>query len=149
MNEYVPSPQSRVADQVRRYEASGGTDGGTVETSDPDVQGMPCVIVTHSGNKTGATRKTPLIRVTHGVDYLLVASMGGAPNDPQWAHNLRADPDVVLQDMELVMPMRAREVTDPEERTQLWETVAITFPNYVSYQARTARMIPLFVLEHR
>src|SRR5205823_14228526 len=115
MAEYIPSPREWVRDQVDLYERSGGTDGTTLRDT-----GLPCIIVTHSGNKTGAIRKTPLMRVKDGERYVLVASLGGAPKNPVWVHNLRANPQVEIRDETVVRAMRAREITDASERARLW-----------------------------
>lgn len=101
--------------------------------------------MTHKGNKTGAIRKTPLMTVKDGDAYILVASMGGAPNNPVWVYNLRADPGVEIRDGERVMAMTAREVTDENERARLWQLCVAAFPPYADYQAKTTRKIPLFV----
>src|SRR5439155_26186802 len=89
----IPSPRDWVREQVELYESSGGTEGTTLRDT-----GLPVIIVTHIGNKTGATRKTPLMRVKDGDSYVLVGSQGGAPKDPVWVHNLRANPKVELRD---------------------------------------------------
>src|SRR5437870_12137919 len=107
MPDYVPSPRQWVRDQVELYEGSGGKDGTTLRDT-----GLPVVIVTHRGNKTGAIRKTPLMRVKDGDRYILVGSQGGAPTHPAWVHNLRVDPHVELRDETIVRPLRVREVKD-------------------------------------
>ena len=142
MNDYIPSSNEQVADQVRRYEASGGVDGG-------GMNGLRVVIVTHRGHKTGAIRKTPLMRVKDGDNYILVASLGGAENNPLWFYNINAHPEVQLQDGAEVREMRARLVTDPEERDRLWAIATAAFPPYATYQQQTTRQIPLFLLEPR
>lgn len=146
MSEYLPSPSNFAADHVRRYEESGGTDGG-------DLNGVPCVIVTHTGRKTGGTRKTPLIRVTDGDNYILVASMGGAPRHPQWFHNIRDNSEVTLQDGQSVREMRARLIDESDgggaEKARLWAVAVSAFPAYAEYQDRTERSIPVFLLEPR
>jgi deazaflavin-dependent oxidoreductase (nitroreductase family) len=142
MPEYIPSPREWVRDQVELYESSGGTKGLTLRDT-----GLPVIIVTHSGNKTGAIRKTPLMRVKDGNRYILVASMGGAPKNPVWVHNLRADPQVEIRDETEARPMRVREVTDPSERARLWAVAVAAFPPYAEYQTKTTRQIPLFVAE--
>jgi deazaflavin-dependent oxidoreductase (nitroreductase family) len=103
--------------------------------------------VTNRGRKTGAIRKTPLMRVADGEDYILVASQGGAPEHPQWYHNLKADPHVQIRDKTEVHSMRVREVTDPTERARLWKIAVAAFPNYQEYQKKTDRLIPVFVAE--
>ena len=108
---------------------------------------MPVIIVTHTGNKTGAVRKTPLMRVKDGANYVLVGSTGGAPKDPVWVHNLRANPLVELRDLAVVRKMRVREVTDTAERERLWKAAVAAYPPYAEYQTRTTRVIPIFVAE--
>ena len=103
MAEYIPRPYSWVREQVELYETSGGTQGTTLKDTS-----LPVVIVTHRGNKTGAIRKTPLMRVKEGETYILVGSQGGAPTDPAWVQNLRADPHIELRDETIVRPMRVR-----------------------------------------
>jgi deazaflavin-dependent oxidoreductase (nitroreductase family) len=105
------------------------------------------IIVTHSGNKTGAVRKTPLMRVKDGDRYVLVASQGGAPKDPVWVHNLRVNPQVELRDETVVRTMRVREVKDPVERARLWTLAVAAFAPYAEYQTKTTRQIPVFVAE--
>jgi len=109
--------------------------------------GMPVVIVTHRGRKTGAIRKTPLMRVVDGNNYILVASKGGAPQHPQWYFNLKADPNIELRDKTEVFKMRVREVVDPAERDRLWKIAVEAFPPYQEYQTKTKRLIPVFVAE--
>ena len=142
MPEYIPSPRDWVREQVALYESSGGAQGTTLRDT-----GLPVIIVTHSGNKTGAIRKTPLMRVKDGDRYVLVASLGGAPKNPVWVHNLRANPHVELRDETVVRPMRVREVTDQSERARLWAVAVAAFPPYAEYQTRTTRQIPLFGAE--
>jgi F420H(2)-dependent quinone reductase len=142
MPEYIPSPRDWVREQVALYEGSGGAQGTTLRDT-----GLPVIIVTHSGNKTGAIRKMPLMRVKDGDSYVLVASLGGAPKNPVWVHNLRANPHVELRDETVVRPMRVREVTDQSERARLWAVAVAAFPPYAEYQTRTTRQIPLFVAE--
>jgi deazaflavin-dependent oxidoreductase (nitroreductase family) len=142
MAKYIPSPHDWVRDQVELYESSGGTKGTTlVDTS------LPVVIVTHKGHKTGAIRKTPLMRVKDGHGYVLVGSQGGAPKDPAWVHNLRADPHIELRDETVVRPMHVREVKDATEKARLWKLAVAAYPPYADYQAKTKRQIPLFVAE--
>jgi deazaflavin-dependent oxidoreductase (nitroreductase family) len=142
MTKYIPSPRDWVREQVELYESSGGTKGTTLRDT-----GLPVVLVTHTGNKTGAIRKTPLMRVKDGDKYVLIASQGGAPTDPVWVHNLRANPSIELRDETVVRPMRVREVKDPSERDRLWALAVAAFPPYAEYQTRTERQIPLFVAE--
>ena len=142
MAEYVPSPRDWVREQVELYESSGGTKGTTLRDT-----GLPVVIVTHVGNKTGAIRKTPLMRVKDGNNYVLIGSQGGAPTDPAWVQNLRVNPNVEIRDETVVRPMRVREVKDDRERTRLWKLAVAAFPPYADYQERTDRQIPVFVAE--
>ena len=142
MPDYIPSPRQWVRDQVELYERSGGTEGTTLRDT-----GLPVVIVTHTGNKTGAIRKTPLMRVKDGAGYVLVGSVGGAPKDPVWVHNLRVNATVELRDLTVVQTMRVREVTDQAERARLWKLAVAAYPPYEEYQAKTARRIPLFLAE--
>lgn len=142
MADYIPSPRQWVRDQVELYERSDGTEGTTLRDT-----GLPVIIVTHRGNRTGAVRKTPLMRVKDGAKYVLVGSMGGAPTDPVWVHNLRANPAVEIRDLTVVQPMKAREVDDERERARLWKLAVAAFPPYEEYQAKTTRKIPLFVTE--
>src|SRR5215475_476339 len=142
MAKYVPSPHDWVSEQVELYESSGGTKGTTLRDT-----GLPVVIVTHHGHKTGAIRKTPLMRVKENDNYILVGSQGGAPKDPAWVHNLRVNPRIELRDEIVVRPMRVREVKHAAERARLWTLAVAAYPPYADYQARTERRIPLFVAE--
>ena len=139
---YIPSPRDWVREQVELYESSGGAKGTTLRDT-----GLPVIIVTHKGNKTGAVRKTPLMRVETGGAYVLVGSQGGAPEDPVWVHNLRADPAVELRDRTVVRTMKVREVTDAAERAKLWALAVSAFPPYAEYQKKTQRQIPVFIAE--
>jgi deazaflavin-dependent oxidoreductase (nitroreductase family) len=139
--EYVPSPSAWVRDQVKEYEGSGGAAGTTLLDT-----GMPVVIVTNRGAKTGAVRKTPLMRVEHEGSYAAVGSKGGAPENPVWVYNLRANPEVVLQDGADKREMTAREVTGAE-RQAWWERAVAAYPAYAEYQQKTDRLIPVFLLE--
>ena len=144
MTAYIPSPRQWVRDQVELYERSGGTEGTTLRDT-----GLPVIIVTHTGNKTGAVRKTPLMKVRDGANYVLVGSVGGAPNNPVWVYNLRAHPSVEIRDHAAVQTMRVREVSDDTERARLWKLAVAAYPPYEEYQAKTQRKIPLFVAEPR
>jgi F420H(2)-dependent quinone reductase len=144
MPEYIPSPRQWVREQVELYEGSGGTQGTTLRDT-----GLPVIIVTHTGNKTGAVRKTPLMRVKDGDNYILIGSVGGAPTHPVWVHNLRANPAVEIRDLTAVQPMRVREITDKGERARLWKLAVAAFPPYEEYQTRTTRQIPVFLAEPR
>lgn len=142
MADYIPPTLDWVREQVELYEGSGGTEGTTLLDT-----GMPCIIVTHMGNKTGGIRKIPLMRVKVGASYVLVGSMGGQPKNPVWVYNLRANPDVEIRDKTEVHKMRVREVEEEEERSVLWNASAEAFPPYNDYQAKTTRTIPVFVAE--
>ncbi len=142
MADYIPSPAAWVRDQVELYEGSGGKEGTTLRET-----GLPVIIVTNRGNRTGAIRKTPLMRVLDGNNYVLVGSKGGAPRNPVWVHNLRTDANVEIQDETAVYNMRVREVEGGEERARLWDLAVAAFPPYEEYQNRTARTIPVFVAE--
>jgi len=142
MPEYIPSPRQWVRDQVDLYERTDGKEGTTLRDT-----GLPVIVVTHVGNKTGAIRKTPLMRVKDGQSYLLVGSVGGAPKDPVWVHNLRANPTVEIRDLSAVRRMKVREVEDAAERARLWKLAVAAYPPYEEYQAKTTRRIPLFVAE--
>ncbi len=142
MNKYIPSPRQWVADQVDLYEKSGGTEGLTLRNT-----GLPVIIVTNRGHKTGAIRKTPVMRVKDGDHYILVASQGGAPKHPQWYYNLKADPNVEIRDETEVTKMRVREVVDAAERERLWKIAVEAYPPYQEYQEKTRRRIPVFVAE--
>ena len=124
------------------YEGSGGTDGLTLRDT-----GLPVIIVTNRGRKTGAIRKTPLMRAVDGKSYILVASMGGAPKHPLWYYNLKAEPDVDIRDEAEVHSMRVREVVDSVERQRLWDIAVEAYPPYQEYQAKTDRVIPVFLAE--
>lgn len=144
MADYIPSPHDWVREHVEKYEGSGGTEGTTLMDT-----GMPCVLVTHMGGKTGGIRKVPLMRVETNGNYVLVGSMGGQPTNPVWVYNLRANPDVQLRDATEVFDMRVREVSDDDERAQLWKVAAAAYPPYDEYQEKTERKIPVFLAEPR
>ena len=143
--EYAPSPAQWVRDQVELYESSGGTQGTTLMDT-----GLPVVIVTTRGNKSGKIRKTPLMRVEHDGDYLLVASKGGAPQHPVWYYNLVADPgNVTVQDGPDKFEVSVRELDDGDERAQWWDRAVAAFPPYAEYQQKTDRKIPVFLATRR
>ncbi|MEV5909193.1 nitroreductase family deazaflavin-dependent oxidoreductase [Streptomyces chartreusis] len=139
--EYEPSPTDWVRKQVELYESSGGTQGTTLMTT-----GMPVILLTTRGARSGKIRKTPLMRVEHEGSYAAVASLGGAPKHPVWYHNVKADPHVELRDGTELRDMRAREVTGAE-KAEWWERAVAAYPPYAEYQQKTDRVIPLFVLE--
>ena len=142
MPEYIPSPRDWVREQVELYERSGGTQGTTLRDT-----GLPVIIVTNTGNKTGAIRKTPLMHVTDGTSYVLVGSQGGAPKHPVWVCNLRANPLVEIRDRAMVRSMRVREVENDAERARLWALAVAAYPPYADYQLKTSRRIPVFLAE--
>ena len=138
---YEPSPRSWVRDQVELFESSGGTQGTTLLDT-----GLPVVIVTSIGARTGKVRKTPLMRVEHEGTYAAVASLGGAPKHPVWYYNLLRNPRVEVQDGARRMEMVARELSGAE-RAQWWERAVAAYQPYAEYQTKTSRQIPVFVLE--
>ena len=139
--EYEPSPTQWVREQVELYESSGGTQGTTLLDT-----GLPVIVLTTRGARSGKIRKTPLMRVEHEGRYAAVASVGGAPKHPVWYFNVTADPRVELQDGPVKRDMRAREVTGAE-KAAWWERAVAAFPSYADYQEKTSRDIPVFVLE--
>jgi F420H(2)-dependent quinone reductase len=142
--EYEPSTWDWVREQVAEYEASGGQRANTLLDT-----GLPIIIVTTRGNKSGKLRKTALMRVEHDGEYALVASMGGAPKHPVWYFNLKADPTaVMIQDGPEPFDAVAREV-EGEERDVWWERAVAAYPPYAEYQERTERRIPVFVATPR
>jgi len=142
--EYEPSTQQWVRDQVERYEATGGREANTLRDT-----GLPVVVFSTRGAKSGKVRKQPLMRVEHEGAYAMVGSVGGAPKDPAWVANVRAYPDqVTVQDGPEPWDGVAREVSG-EERAQWWERAVAAYPEYAVYQQRTDREIPVFVVERR
>jgi deazaflavin-dependent oxidoreductase (nitroreductase family) len=142
--EYQPSPAQWVRDQVDAYERSGGQEANTLMDT-----GLPVVIVTTKGNKSGKVRKTPLMRVEHGGEYALVASKGGAPTHPVWYYNLTANPDAVtVQDGPEPFDAEVRQVTG-DERDEWWDRAVAAYPPYAEYQTKTDREIPVFVATPR
>jgi deazaflavin-dependent oxidoreductase (nitroreductase family) len=137
--EYEPCSSAWVRDQVAEYEASGGQRANTLRDT-----GLPIVVVTMHGNKSGKLRKIALMRVEHDGDYLLVASKGGAPEHPVWYHNLQADPHVTVQDGPEPVDMTVREL-DGAERETWWARAVEAFPNYADYQTKTDRVIPILL----
>ncbi len=137
--EYEPSPWDWVRNQVEEYEASGGTRANTLMDT-----GMPIIVMTTVGHKSGKVRKVPLMRVEHGGEYCLVASKGGAPENPAWYHNLVADPSVTIQDGPEPFEAEVRRVSGAE-RAEWWERAVAAYPPYADYQADTDREIPVFV----
>ncbi len=138
--EYEPAPQKWVRDQVDLYESSGGTQGLT-------LRGMPVVILTTVGARSGKLRKAALMRVEHDRTYAVVASLGGAPTNPVWFANVKAHPEVELQDGTQKWDLVAREVHGTEKA--LWcERAVAAYPDYAEYQRQTTREIPVVELEH-
>jgi deazaflavin-dependent oxidoreductase (nitroreductase family) len=137
--EYEPSTQAWVRDQVEQIESSGGTKG-------VELRGMPVIVVTNRGAKSGKLRKTPLMRVEHQGTYAAVASQGGAPEHPNWFYNVLADPHVEVQDGPVKRDYVARQITGDEKR-EWWRRAVQAFPPYREYQMKTRREIPVFLLE--
>jgi deazaflavin-dependent oxidoreductase (nitroreductase family) len=137
--EYEPSPLPRTSKQVMEYESSDGERGNT-------MRGVPVIILTSRGARSGKLRKVALMRVEHDGRYAVVASLGGAPKHPVWYHNLKANPAVTLQDGAKPQDMVAREL-DGDERARWWARAVEVWPDYDVYQTRTDRRIPVFLLE--
>lgn len=136
--EYEPSTSDWAREQAELFERSGGTKGNT-------LRGMPIVLLTSVGARSGKLRKTPLMRVEHGGEYAVVASLGGAPKHPVWYHNLKQHPHVELQDGTVKRDYTAREV-EGDEKALWWERAVAAYPDYADYQKKTTREIPVFVL---
>lgn len=141
IGEYEPSPSDWSREQAEQYENSGGAEANL-------LQGVPIILLTTRGNKSGKLRKTPLMRVEHDGEYAVVASLGGAPKHPVWYWNVKADPHVELRDRDVVKDYDAREVTG-DEKTIWWKRAIEVWPDYAEYQKKTDRQIPLFVLTPR
>ena len=139
--EYEPSSQGWVREQVERYEKSRGREANSLRDT-----GLPIAIYWTRGVTTGKVRKTPLMRVTHAGRYLMVGSQGGAPKDPAWVTNLRAHPEVTVQDGPDPWDGVAREITG-QEKAEWWERAVAAYPPYADYQKKTDREIPVFVIE--
>ncbi|WP_169166477.1 nitroreductase family deazaflavin-dependent oxidoreductase [Cellulomonas taurus] len=137
--EYQPSPEAWVRDQVETIERSGGTEG-------TELRGMPVVVVTMLGAKSGKVRKIPVMRVEHDGVYAVVASLGGAPKNPGWYANLVAHPEVDIQDATHKGSYRVREISG-EEYALWWERAVAAYPDYADYQTKTDRVIPVFLAE--
>lgn len=137
--EYLPSTSEWARTQAERYEASGGTEAA-------ELRGVPIIVLTTVGAKTGGLRKTALMRVEHEGSYAVVASKGGAPDEPKWAGNMRRTPTVELQDGAVKREYRAREVSG-DERARWWARATAVWPDYDAYQRRTDRQISVFVLD--
>jgi F420H(2)-dependent quinone reductase len=142
--EYEASPWDWVREQVETYERTGGKEANTLADT-----GLPIILVTTRGNKSGKLRKTPLMRVEHDGEYALVASMGGAPKNPVWYYNLKADPDSVeIQDGAESFHAQVRELAG-DERAEWWKRAVAAYPPYAEYQTKTDRVIPVFVAGRR
>jgi deazaflavin-dependent oxidoreductase (nitroreductase family) len=137
--EYAPSTSGWARDQAEAFEASGGADAG-------DMSGMPIIVLTSLGAKSGMLRKTALMRVEHDGRYAVVASMGGAPKHPVWYFNLKKTPHVELQDGAEKRDYLAREI-EGNEKAEWWERAVAAYPPYADYQEKTERQIPVFLLE--
>ena len=137
--EYVPSSADWVREQVEAYERSGGREATTLRDT-----GLPIIIVTTRGARTGKVRKFALMRVEHEGDYALVASKGGSPTHPEWYNNVKSDSHVMIQDGPAPFDAVAEEVSG-DEKAQWWERAVAAFPPYAEYQQRTDRQIPVFV----
>jgi F420H(2)-dependent quinone reductase len=137
--EYEPSTAAWARKQVELFESTGGKEGA-------ELRGRPVIVLTSLGAKTGKLRKTALMRVEHEGHYAVVASMGGAPKNPVWYYNLKANPHVELQDGPTKRDYTARELTG-DEKAVWWTRAVETWPDYANYQTRTERQIPVFVLE--
>jgi F420H(2)-dependent quinone reductase len=135
---YEPSTSDWARRQAELYESSGGTEG-TI------LRGMPVIVLTSVGAKTGKLRKTALMRVEHDGEYAVIGSMGGAPKHPVWYYNVVKNPHVELQDGRVKLDYLAREVSGTE-RAIWWERAVVAYPDYANYQTRTSRTIPVFVL---
>jgi deazaflavin-dependent oxidoreductase (nitroreductase family) len=136
--EYEPSTSDWARENAEKYMESGGAEG-------TELQGKPVILLTTIGAKTGKIRKTPLMRVEHGGEYAVVASLGGAPKNPVWYYNLKAHPHVELQDGSVAKDYEAREVFG-DEKAAWWERAVAAWPDYANYQTKTDRQIPVFVL---
>ena len=136
--EYEPSTSDWARENAETYMESGGTEG-------TELQGKPVILLTTIGAKTGKIRKTPLMRVEHSGEYAVVASLGGAPKNPVWYYNIKAHPQVELQDGDVTKEYEAREVSG-DEKAVWWERAVEAWPDYADYQTKTDRQIPVFVL---
>tara|TARA_B100000029_G_scaffold509621_1_gene599231 strand:+ start:1084 stop:1515 length:432 start_codon:yes stop_codon:yes gene_type:complete len=140
MADYIPSTTKWVADQVELYEKSNGQEGAT-------LRGLPVIIVTNTGRVTGATRKTPLMKVADGNGYVLVASQGGSSKHPYWYYNIKVEPRVIIRDRSETYNMVVREIENETERARLWDLAVKAYPPYQDYQDKTDRLIPVFLAE--
>ena len=136
--EYEPSTSDWARENAETYMESGGTEG-------TELKGRPVILLTTIGAKSGKIRKTPLMRVEHDGEYAVVASLGGAPKNPVWYYNIKAHPQVELQDGAVTKDYESREVFD-DEKAVWWERAVAAWPDYAEYQKTTDRQIPVFVL---
>ncbi|MEU8238577.1 nitroreductase family deazaflavin-dependent oxidoreductase [Actinoplanes missouriensis] len=136
--EYLPSTSDWARKQAEKYEETNGEQAN-------DIQGMPIIVLSSIGAKTGALRKTALMRVEHDGEYAVVGSLGGAPKNPVWVYNIRKNPHVELQDGEVKRDYTVREL-EGQEREIWWERAVAAYPPYAEYQTKTDRLIPVFVL---
>jgi len=139
-SDYIPSKAAWFRDQVELYERTNGAEGTTI--GDPP---LPVVIITHRGRKTGAIRKSPVMRAVDGSNYILVASLGGAPENPSWYYNLVSNPNVEIRDKSVVQSMNVQEISDPAEKKRLWDIAVAAYPPYTEYQDKTDRVIPVLL----
>ncbi|MCW2855338.1 MAG: nitroreductase [Marmoricola sp.] len=137
---YVPSKAAWVREQVEAFEASNGSEANTLRDS-----GDPIVVITSVGAHSGNLRKNPVMRVERGGQYVAIASKGGAPEQPEWYYNFIAHPEVDLQDGALRKTYSVR-ILDGDERADWWQHAVDTWPTYASYQLKTDREIPVFLL---
>ncbi|MDP1795328.1 MAG: nitroreductase family deazaflavin-dependent oxidoreductase [Acidimicrobiales bacterium] len=137
---YEPSPWDWVKDQVEKIESSGGTEGTTLMET-----GWSVIVVTMIGVKTGAIRKVPLMRVEHAGEYAVIGSIGGAPENPKWVANVRANPNVAIQDGPDKRDYVLRELPEGDERATWWGRAVEAYPPYAEYQEKTDRRIPVFI----
>jgi F420H(2)-dependent quinone reductase len=137
--EYLPSTAEWARTQAETFESTQGAEANT-------LRGKPIIVLTTVGAKSGALRKTALMRVEHDGKYAVVASKGGAPDEPKWAENMRRQPHVELQDGDAKRDYTARELSG-DERAEWWARAAQAWPDYDTYQTRTDRQIAIFVLE--
>lgn len=142
MAEYIPPALDWVREQVELYESSGGREGTTLMET-----GLPCVLITHMGNRSGGIRKIPLMRVKVDEGYVLVGSYGGREKNPVWVYNLRANPLVALRDATEIWPMIVREVPAGPEYDRLWDAAVAAFDRYADYKEKAPRHIPVFLAE--
>jgi deazaflavin-dependent oxidoreductase (nitroreductase family) len=142
MPDYIPPTIDWVREQVELYEASGGREGTTLMDT-----GLPVVLISHVGAKTGGLRKLPLMRVKVDEGYVLVGSAGGAEKDPVWVNSLRAHPLIALRDRTEIWPMMVREVPEGPEYDRLWDASVAAFDRYADYRKKAPRLIPVFLAE--